>query len=488
MDKYTKSFNIGSPEFLELTASNKKDIIIKEFTKCRDDFEYYISNYASVNHPNKGILKITPFDFQLDLAVPITIALKYGRNEKTYQKIKEYKRNFQYKKWFKDYVEKNIELQDKIPEELHDYYNTYILHPDYDRQIDTIVLKSRQTAISTIFQHVCLWHSNFYEHSKDIIISKNDKLAIEFMKALKIQHNYIPNEIKASIIKSNSHEFQLSITGDKSKISSIKVFPPSKNAGVGESPNMVILDEFSLYPYAEELWGGLALSLSGGGIIVIISTPRGIGNYFHQMWSQTLKKFSVLVNKNKKLNISKDDKTKESNLTDEQHINFRPVIIHWSQLPLEEFKRRGCDNPVIWYERMSSKLSADGGPKQIAQELDLAFHASGDTMIPGSVIAKLQNRIVQNIKKDYIISEKYPGLQIYEEPEKKAIYVMGTDSSSGIGKDYSTFYVFKIDSFGIVPILCAEYWNNNVSPYKFSKIVYEIGNYYNQAYLNPEKK
>jgi hypothetical protein len=207
--------DFNNEEFLSLPTKTKKEIVIEEFIKCKNDFEYYIQNYAYIRHPNHGIMKMSPFDFQLDIANSVVIPLKYGRNKKTLDELMKMKMSFNYKKWLKEIIEKNIELSKKIPFELHEFYTTIITNPLFYKRIDPIILKSRQTGISTIFQHINLWHINFYSNVIHLIISMTDREAKKYLADVSIAYKLLPNLLKAKRLKYNDHELNVSFDGKK---------------------------------------------------------------------------------------------------------------------------------------------------------------------------------------------------------------------------------------------------------------------------------
>jgi len=463
--------NFDSNSFNELSRQEKKEIVKREFAKCSSDFQYYLDNYAYIRHPNAGIIPMHAFDFQLDVAIPISKVLLNRRSQASINELKQYKPKFDYEKWLNNL---STEMLDKIPTTFHNFHKITVNQPDYNTRVDTIILKSRQTGLSTIFQQLVSWHINFHPSVADLVLSKKDRDAKKFLKDIKTQWGLIPNVLRARRLAKNEHELWMSISGLDEHQSGVQVLPPTEDAGRSFSPNLIVLDEFAEYRHAQKIWTSISMSVSAGGIIVIIATPKGVGNLYHQMWEATNKSLSVTVDGLK------------NNSPDNLSV-FRPVVVHWSQLPENEFQRRGFDSGVGWYDHMRGKLAIEGGEKMVAQELDLDFNASGDT-ISYDIIKTMEKTALETISKPKTLTKDIPGLTIYELPMENAEYIIGVDVAEGVGADSDSLHVLKlpVDNLSL-PRIVAKFNSNIVSIKNFKEIVRKTGLFYNEAWLNIEK-
>ena len=96
-----------------------------------------------------------------------------------------------------------------------------------------------------------------------------------------------------------------------------------------------------------------------------------------------------------------------------------------------------------------------------------SFIGSTATLIDGEVLKKL-------IPVDPLRTEDNYHLSIYEDPIPGALYVMGVDSSTGVGNDYCTVQIIKIlnqDLFEEVAV----YKNNKIKPYEFAQVIAKLG-------------
>ena len=467
--------------FKSLPKHKQKEIVIKEFKKCKEDFKYFIDNYAYIRHPSAGIIKVKFFDFQYDVCVPISIALKYGRTQKTYDELKKYTPHYDYNKHMKYLLEYHLDTYKKIPAEFHDFYRTTYTHPHYWYYIDTIILKSRQTGLSTALQQLINWHVNFYPSVYDLVLSQGDREAKKFIADIQRSYELMPGCLRAEKMKMNDHELWVSLSG-KDVQSGVQALPPTPKAGRGYSPNLVVLDEFAFWKKPEETYTAISMALSGGGVMVIISTPNGIGNLYHKLWEMSKKEFSIYV--------ENTTPTSSPTIPEIKPGVFRPVVVHWSQLPETEFKRRGFKRPIDWYYFMANKLKVEGGDRKVAQELDLDFITSGEAFIPHPILKQLkQQSFEQDSTQKIIHSTTIPNLTIYQPPTPNSLYILGVDVSEGVGKDSSVVYVVKVVEGNeyIVPKVVAKYSSNQIPPVEFAKVVKTIGELYNNALINFEK-
>lgn len=103
------------------------------------------------------------------------------------------------------------------------------------------------------------------------------------------------------------------------------------------------------------------------------------------------------------------------------------------------------------------------------------FIGSSLTLVDGQSLAKLRSR--PHIKEMYGYS-----LRIYEDPIPGALYVMGVDSSTGVGNDSCTIQVLKINSSSSFEEV-AVFTDNKIKPEIFASRIAEISYMYNDALM-----
>ena len=301
-------------------------------------------------------------------------------------------------------------------------------------------------------------------------------------------------------------------TGYKEIVSGFFALAPSRNVGSGYSPTLLILDELSKWErHVEDAFTSATASLTSGGLLLIIGTPYGIGNLYYRLWVSSIRK--TIISLQTSIDNGKDGEfqsevlkiydsyginTDNKNISSSSGGNLRPYVIHWSQIPDEEFRNRGFKDKLEWYWAEVEKYDYD--EKKINQELNLKFFGSGDTVFPAYIIeflhrcnldVKYGNRIlspknvkdfinnkhflgriggfsalpdnlkkyIKNVNENYLssIDNQITLLKIFEKPIDGEKYVVGVDTSEGIGKDYSTAFVFRVPSSRAITSMFKKY-------------------------------
>jgi hypothetical protein len=178
---------------------------------------------------------------------------------------------------------------------------------------------------------------------------------------------------------------------------------------------------------------GLYPTLSTGGRCIALSTPNGVGNWFHKIYSEA------------------DNKTND----------FFPTMLPWQVHP---------DRNQEWFEKETRNMSR----REIAQELECNFNMSGETVF-GSEDIEVYLNMVKEPKHRTGFDRN---LWIWEERHPESSYLISADVARGDGKDYSVCHVFNIENMELV----AEY-QGKVTPDIFSRVLFDIGQEYGNGLL-----
>ncbi len=167
-----------------------------------------------------------------------------------------------------------------------------------------------------------------------LVIATKFGTAANLVKKVKAIHKHLPKWMKiANIAIDNRTSFELS------NGSQIKASSTSSDAGRSEALSLLVIDEAAHVDGLEELWTGLYPTLSTGGRCIALSTPNGVGNWFHQTCVDS--------------EIEKND--------------FYLVTLPWQVHP---------DRDKEWFDKETKNMSR----RQIAQELECNFNMSGETV------------------------------------------------------------------------------------------------------------
>ena len=313
-----------------------------------------------------------------------------------------------------------------IPFKTYDYQKDLL--KDFNDYRFNIILKARQLGISTISAGYIVWFMMFHRDKNILVVATKFQTAANLVKKVKSITNNLPEWIKiAKISVDNRTAFELS------NGSQIKAGTTSGDAGRSEALSLLVIDEAAHVDGLEELWTGLYPTLSTGGRCIALSTPNGVGNWFHKTYV---------------------DAEAEDN-------DFHPINLPWDVHP---------DRDQEWFQKETKNMSR----RQIAQELECNFNTSGDTVIhPDDMQWIFENQ------KDPIYRTGWDrNFWIWEKYAEGASYLLVADVARGDGKDSSVFHVLKLNDMSVV----AEY-QGKPSLDLYSQILYDAGKEYGDCLL-----
>ncbi len=345
-----------------------KDVIKEEYKKCAADPVYFMRKYCKIQHPTKGKLRFELFPYQ----------------EKTLIQFKEHRYN--------------------------------------------IVLKSRQTGISTLTAGYSLWKMIFNQDYNVLVIAIKQEVAKNLVTKVRVMYDNLPSWLKVASAEDNKLSLRL-VNG-----SQVKAIPSSPDAGRSEALSLLVVDEAAFVPDINEIWASATPALSTGGSCIALSTPNGVGNWFHQQW------------------VGSEEGTNE----------FNPIYLHWTVHPERDQRWRDEQTKVL-------------GEKLAAQECDCDFISSGDTVIAPELLMWYKETFV----KDPIEKSGFDGnYWKWEYPDYAKSYMVVADVARGDGSDYSAFHVFDIEN----NVQVAEY-RGKMETKDYGNFLVAVGTEWNNALL-----
>jgi hypothetical protein len=302
---------------------------------------------------------------------------------------------------------------------------------DFQNHDYNIVLKGRQIGISTLVAGYSMWLMLFHRDKNILVIATKQETAKNLVTKVRFMHQNLPVWLRGEIITDNKLSLQF-VNG-----SQIKAVASSKDAGRSEALSLLILDEAAFIDDADIIWTAASSTLSTGGCAILLSTPNGVGNFFHKMWQQA--------------------ETKTN--------NFNPILLDWRVHP---------ERDQAWRDRQTELM----GELQASQEHDASFIFSGNTVVPPEIIEFYKTTFVQ----EPITKGGFDGnLWIWEYPQPGKSYIVSADVSRGDGEDYSAFHVIDVER----SVQVAEY-KGKVETKQFGNMLVSIATEYNDALLIPE--
>jgi hypothetical protein len=310
---------------------------------------------------------------------------------------------------------RTFEFQDQVLKDMKDYrFN--------------VVLKARQLGLSTIVAGYIAWLMLFHRDKNVLVLATKLLSASNLVKKVKYIIRSLPDWLMiADVSVDNRNSFELT------NGSQIKASATSGDAGRSEALSLLVLDEAAFIENMKDLWTGVYPTMATGGRCIAISTPNGVGNWFHQTYIDS-----------------------ESGTND-----FHPIKLHWTAHP-----QRDQD----WFEKETRNMSK----REIAQEYECSFNASGETVIEPDDLERLHS----NCKEPKHRTNTDRNYWIWKEFKSDRSYILVADVARGDGKDNSVFHIIDIDSFEQV----AEY-QGKLSTEDFANLIVTAGREYGNCMI-----
>ena len=317
-------------------------------------------------------------------------------------------------------------LRGKIPFHLYPFQEKSI--QEFEQNDYNVVLKARQLGISTLVAGYSLWMMTFHQDKNILVIATKQDTAKNLVTKVRVMHANLPSWLKNMCVEDN----KLSLRYKNG--SQIKAVASSGEAGRSEALSLLILDEAAFIDKIDTIWAAAQQTLSTGGQCIALSTPNGVGNWFHRTWADA----EAGTNK------------------------FNFIKLHWTVHP---------DRDESWRREQDGLL----GPSLAAQECDCDFITSGQSVVDGVLLEECRNTTVREPMEKRGIDSN---IWIWEPPNYTKDYIVCADVSRGDGQDYSAFHIIDVEKVEQV----GEY-KGKVSPKDFGNMLVNISTEYNNALL-----
>jgi len=268
----------------------------------------------------------------------------------------------------------------------------------------------------------------FFQDKNILVIATKQDTAKNLVTKVRVMHANLPSWLKQRCVEDN--KLNLRYTNG----SQIKASASGPEAARSEALSLLILDEAAFIDKIDEIWTASQQTLTTGGSCIALSTPNGVGNWFHRTWVDA----------------------------EEGRGLFNDIKLHWTVHP---------DREQDWRDEQNTLLGLQGA----AQECDCDFITSGTSVIDGVLLEKMKTDVCQ----DPIEKRGMDGnLWIWQPPNYTRDYIVCADVGRGDGKDYSAFHVIDVENVEQV----AEY-KGRMSTKDFGNMLVSISTEYNDALL-----
>jgi hypothetical protein len=287
--------------------------------------------------------------------------------------------------------------------------------------------KSRQLGISTLASAYTLWLMIFHTDKNILCIATKQETAKNMVTKVRFAYGRLPNWMKVKAAEDNKLSLKLA------NGSQIKAIGATEDAGRSEAVSLLLLDEAAFIPGIDKIFTAAQQTIATGGQIIAISTPNGVGNWFHKTFTKA--------------------QTGEN--------DFVPLSLPWQVHP---------ERDQSWREKQDKEL----GIRDAAQECDCDFSNSGNTVLEPPVMNKHELSVCDPIERRYLDRN----LWIWEPVDYSRTYMVVADVARGDGADYSAFHIIDIETVTQV----AEY-KGQLGTRDYGNLLVSIATEYNDALL-----
>ncbi len=196
----------------------------------------------------------------------------------------------------------------------------------FDQYRFNIILKSRQLGISTLSAAYSVWKMTFNEDYNILVIAIKQEVAKNLVTKVRVMYDNLPTWMKVASAEDNKLSLRL-VNG-----SQIKAVAATPDAGRSEALSLLIIDEAAFIDYADEIWTSATPTLSTGGSCIALSTPNGVGGWFHKQW------------------VGAEDGTNE----------FNPINLHWTVHPERDQTWRDEQDKILGHKKAAQECVGYG--------------------------------------------------------------------------------------------------------------------------------
>ena len=292
-----------------------------------------------------------------------------------------------------------------------------------------VLLASRQIGKSSILTIYMLWVALFNDDQNILLVANKEVTAKEIFKRIKLAYEMLPNYLKSPVVK--YAETSMSLTNG----STISISTTTSDTGRGSSVSLLCLDELAFIEpgMLEAFWASVypVISSSKKAKILAVSTPNGVGNLFHSLYSGAIK-------------------------TGSDWNGWKAERVDWWEVP---------DRDEEWKEKTIRTM---GSREKFAQEFECVFLSSGESALDEGLYENLQLNVFDP---KYVYDDG--SYLIWEQPSNDKIYAVGVDVGEGLKLNASVAQILDITDLSDIKQV-AEYYTNSLPPYNFTQKLQEV--------------
>ena len=354
---------------------NLKDIIKKEYLKCAMDPVHFAKKYCYITHPQRGRILFHLYPFQEE----VLEAFKTNNNN--------------------------------------------------------IINKGRQLGISTLAALYTLHMMIFSSNKNILVIATKEKTAKNMVTKVRFMYDNLPSWLKGNQKPLEANKLSLKLANG----SQVIAVAASGDAGRSEAVSWLVMDEAAFISNIDTIYTSIKPTLATGGGILALSSPNGIGNWFHKTCEKA------------ELGTGSEDEEK-----------FNYIELPWQVHPERD-------------EKWERKERANMSDRDFAQEYACDFAGSAHTLVAKASLDFYENTyICDPLEKRFLGGDFW----IWGYPDYNRNYMVVADVARGDGSDYSAFHVIDIEACEQV----AEF-NSQIGTREYGHMLVSVATEYNNALL-----
>jgi len=353
--------------------ANIKEIIKQEYIKCATNPVHFFRKYCYITHPKKGRVLFHLYPFQEQV--------------------------------------------------LNDFRSNRF----------SIINKSRQLGISTLVAGFSLWTMLFNKDKTILCLATKQETAKGMVEKVQFMYNNLPSWLRGNQKPISDNKLSLKLANN----SQIIATSAASDAGRSYAVSLLLIDEAAFIEGIDKIYTSIKPTIATGGGIIALSSPNGIGNWFHKMYTEA--------------QIGKND--------------FFPIELKWNLHP---------ERDAQWEITERANMS----PREFAQEYDCDFLGSGNSVIENDILTFYEQTFIQDP-----IERRFMGgdFWIWQYPNYSKSYIISADVARGDGSDFSAFHVIDVEACEQV----AEY-KSQIGTREYGNMLVSVASEYNNALIVPE--
>ncbi len=316
-----------------------------------------------------------------------------------------------------------------------------------------IILKARQIGYSTLMAGYALWLALFHDDENIVFLSIGEREAASLLTKVKYAHKFLPEWMLVrapQVMRDNEQRV------DFDNNSTIRSLPSKKDPARGESVTLVVVDEWASFESPEAAWSSIEPITDVGGRIIGLSTAKGWGNFFHEMWVRARTGTSL----------------------------FKPLFFPWdanTDRDANWYAEKALANPDWFMAQEYPRTEEEAFLKSGNPVFDLDMLSALPTQEP--IVGELSGPEGQQHPRGWKFQRHAGGrLKMWEHPDPMDGYVIGADVAEGkLHGDYSSAHVISIRTGLVV----AE-WHGHIEADLYGEHLFALGSMYNTALLGVE--